>query len=314
MPDPQSSLRSLKSLSFADVPTSFWVVRRSMRRRVAVYDVRRVETEKQLRHKLRSWLVEKIRDCTRAEPYAYETADQDSGALTLPLSETDFADIRDQIDEGSGADSVSSYEEMVGSWGYVFKVETSPEPVYAFRQTSKLWTARRVRGLVNLIFRDEVLVDLEDENVFRVDRNFDFVGFGGDVFVLNKTGFEAAMNFREGMVRRRDVVLDELHELKRVHDITVLRRKVGDNLYLLRRVAEIHKRGYYKDSQYMKDLADLIEDKGWALEFEGGAIIVTDENVDLVLTLLGNDRLTSEVNYEEFDVRGSKKKVNPQPG
>ena len=52
----------------------------------------------------------------------------------------------------------------------------------------------------------------------------------------------------------------------------------------------------------MKQLRTLNATENWGLKIEDDQIVVSGENVDLVLTLLNNDRLKSPINEEVFDV------------
>ena len=47
--------------------------------------------------------------------------------------------------------------------------------------------------------------------------------------------------------------------------------------------------------------------ENWPLTFENNAIVVSEANVDLVLTLLTNSRLKSPINQEVFDAMVKKK-------
>ena len=57
--------------------------------------------------------------------------------------------------------------------------------------------------LVNAIFKNNMLVDLEQGELFRIDTKIDFFSFDGVLFVADKKNFETALNFREGMERNR---------------------------------------------------------------------------------------------------------------
>ena len=306
-------LFALKNVNLTDCPVTFWVVRRSMHNREARYHVLRMEAEDELRLRLRNLLADHIGSCTHAEEYEYVTGDQDDIAYTVALSETDFAGIKEQVEAGTEADKVESVKDLVGAWGYLIKVDSDPEPVYAFRKASTLWSKAKAKALVNTFWDGERLMVLKEEQVFRVDNRIDFVGFGDRLYILDKRQFEIALNFREGMEQKRDELLQEFHDLGLFHDIEVFRAKIQNNYHLLRKVAAIHKRGYYREATFMQRLLELNEEKGWGLQIDGPLIVVTDDTIELVLTLIGNDRLKSEINEEEFDIRGSKLKVNGSP-
>jgi hypothetical protein len=64
----------------------------------------------------------------------------------------------------------------------------------------------------------------------------------------------------------------------------------------------VQKSGYYKDENFLQRLQSINESEGWDLEYSNkGKIEITEENIDSVLTVLNNSRLTSLVNKETFD-------------
>lgn len=127
------------------------------------------------------------------------------------------------------------------------------------------------------------------------------------MFITSKKGFENALNFRKGMEDNRDVVLKELKITGFFSDVEPIRKIVGSNLHLLRKISAIQKSGYYKDKKFIESLVKINAAEQWGLIIKDDKIVVTDENVELVLTLLNNSRLKSLINQEVFDVPVKKK-------
>lgn len=109
------------------------------------------------------------------------------------------------------------------------------------------------------------------------------------------------------MEDNRDNVLAEFETLKIFSSVDAIRKTVGSNLHFLRKISAIQKSGYFRDKSFLQDLIKINAEKGWGLVIENGSIIVTEENVDLVLTLLNNSRLESPINHEVFDAAVKKK-------
>lgn len=59
----------------------------------------------------------------------------------------------------------------------------------------------------------------------------------------------------------------------------------------------------------MGNLIKINEQRNWGLFLQDDQIVVTEENVELVLTLLNNSRLESPINHEIFDASVKKKVV-----
>lgn len=84
---------------------------------------------------------------------------------------------------------------------------------------------------------------------------------------------------------------------------------VGLKLNYLRRISMIKRNGYYKQPGYIKKIKAVCAKRKWDIKFEGNKIVVTSENVEMVLRLLNNDRLESPINAELFDVSVKQKVV-----
>ena len=115
------------------------------------------------------------------------------------------------------------------------------------------------------------------------------------------------LNFREGMEKNRDTILAEFVVLKVFTDVEPIRKVVGENLHLLRKISSIQKSGYYKEKGFLDKLIKKNTEKGWNLKVEHGVIVVDESNVDLVLKLLNNERVESQINQEVFDAIVKKK-------
>ncbi len=90
-------------------------------------------------------------------------------------------------------------------------------------------------------------------------------------------------------------------------NISVLKAKVGDNIRYLRKIATIANLRYYKSQEYLAALKKLSKQKQWGINFKGDQIVITEDNVDDVLTILQNKRLHSELTQEDFDVESVRK-------
>ena len=104
-----------------------------------------------------------------------------------------------------------------------------------------------------------------------------------------------------------DTLLGDFVSLGIFKDVEPIRKTVGSNLHLLRKISAIQKSGYYKDKGFLKQLINVSKSENWPLIFENEMIVISDDNVDLVLTLLNNSRLKSPINAEVFDASVKKK-------
>ncbi|HEY3319885.1 MAG TPA: Kiwa anti-phage protein KwaB-like domain-containing protein [Planctomycetota bacterium] len=302
------SLKKLQALSFARAHANLWVIKRGMRAGVAKYDALAVRTEAALQRKLSDIVSSAVRSANHVEPYEFLSEELDTGeAVGLRMPETDLQAIYDQIAEGSAAPSVTSADQLYDSWAYAIAMEAQSERILAVHKIPEGWKLKQKGRTLNAVFRDHILMDVAEDQIFKLEKKIDFFAYDGLVFVLDKKKFEAAMNFRAGMERSRDDLLRELHSSGLIDDVEVIRSATGVRLNFLRRMAMIKKNGYYKQPDFMANLKLVCTAQGWPVTFDGDKIITTEENVELILKLLNNDRLESMLTDEIFDVSAKKK-------
>ncbi|AKJ28186.1 Kiwa anti-phage protein KwaB-like domain-containing protein [Caldimonas brevitalea] len=298
---------ALHDTDWSSATASLWIVKRRLVERRARYDVLGVDIDEKLQERLRSELRELVARPVAREPYEFVTADQDETVLTLEWAETDFAAIEARIAKGLDAPRARSVDDLLNSWCYVVRLEHRDQVVYGVKKTAAQSSTRRVRGLRNLLWEGHMLVDLDERSVFTLASGFDFVAYDGTLLIYDKRQFESALNFRQGMEKVRDAVLQEFVDAGIFVDVAPLREAVGTNLPRLRRMSALDRSGYYRDRRFMERLLALNEQEQWGLQVHDGRIVVTEDNVDTVLLLLNNGRLRSPVNNETFDALVKKK-------
>ncbi len=305
--DLTTTLNKIKSLPIQEFHPALWIVKRSLRALTANYAVLSVKTERKLQQKLASILADGIALANRVEPYEYLSADQEEDtALTLDLSDTDLANIAEQIAGGSDNPKIEEVEDLFDSWAYVIELRRKAESVLGLRKISDGWKLKQKEKFYTTLLRNGVLVDYEDEDIFKVEKKLDCFAYDGSLFILDKKQFEAALNFRAGMEKNRDELLDEFKKFRIVTDVELMRTKIGTRLSYLRKISMIKKNGYYKQKTFLNGVKKVSKEMGWDVRYDGDRIVVTEQNLDLILTLLNNDRLASLINQEIFDVEVKK--------
>lgn len=302
-------LTQLRQLDFKPWTATLWLVKRWLDpERSARYSVLRVDTDKRLENKLKKAVADRVQSTAyKLEDYDFLTSDQDDRLFTIDSADTDFAKIQVEVDKGLANSKVKKYDDLLNSWAYVVKLDHDGKAVYGMRKINKFTNAAKVKAVSYFIFEDTRLVDLEDKQVIALDTHIDFFSYDGTTFIVNKREFESALNFREGMEKNRDVILSEFVALNLFTDIEPIRKVVGSNLHLLRKISMIQTGGYYKNKAYMADLIKKNVEKGWNLKIKDGVIVVDESSVDLLLKLLNNERVESQINQEVFDAIVKKK-------
>jgi hypothetical protein len=306
-----TEFKKLRAADLAKWKLTFWIVKQHRTNRVASYSVMRVEIDKKLATRLRGYVRAQVQDRDfQLTEYAFSNSDTDGVLLTLDASETetDFTDVESAIAKVQAATGagfanarVTSREQLLNSWAYVLEFELGKERLYAWRKINTIEQPKASKSTKALIFRDQKLTDIDDDEVFLIDPNFDFFVFGGITFIASKRQFEVAMNFREGMKAHRDQALADFETLGILKNVDVLRTYIGDNLNHLRKLASIRKAGYYKQPSYLSKLMQINAEKEWGLKVDNGILVAEEATVALLLILLNNDRLQSPINDEVFD-------------
>lgn len=300
----KSVLQRAKNVGWSGATVSFYIVHRRLAAREASYTIAAVNIDDTLAKKLRSAVAGKIRASNAARLYDFNTTDLDDDVLAIETGTTDFQPVIDFIEGDEDIPFVTSYDELIGSWMYVARLalDGSP-PLYAARKVASGWTAKKVTQLVNAIFENNMLIDLDRKDVFRIDAQIDFFSFDGVLFVADKRNFETALNFREGMIRTRDEIVKEFGKLAIFSDASKIADLVGDNVTRLRRLAQVNNSGYFRDTKYLDALKRINATENWRLDYDrAGKIVPSEGTIDDILRFLNNDRLSSKINEEVFDV------------
>lgn len=202
---------------------------------------------------------------------------------------------------------------LIGSWIYIARLEKDGQILYSVRRVSEGWTTKKVSQFINMIFDNNMLVDIEQKEIFRIDGKVDFFSFDGVIFIADKKNFETALNFREGMERNRDEIVEQVKQIKLFVNANKISNLVGNNIKRLRKLSQVKKSGYYKKQDFLQSLKQVNKDENWGIQYsDDGKLIVTEENIETVLTILNNSRLKSPINQESFDVDVKHKFDNAQ--
>lgn len=294
----------VKATDWNNSIVSFFVVKRKLISRKANYEVLQVNIDDNLKIKLRDIVTNKINNSNNVFEYTFASMDLDDNLLTIPTSDTDLQKIIDTLLTDEEQNFASTFENLLGSWLYLARFDIEEQPsLFSVKRVSSNWTTKKVFQLINLVFRDNMLIDLSEKEIFRIDGNIDFISFNGTIFIADKNNFEIALNFREGMVRNRDDIVNEFENLNLFEDATLVSEFVGNNMRRLRKLSQVKKAGYYQDPEFLSNLKRVNEEENWSLQYsEDGKLIVTKGNIDDVLLFLNNDRLSSKINEENFNV------------
>ena len=300
----KKGFKQLKETALENAVVSFYVVKRKMTARTAAYSVFHVDVDKKLQDRLRSAAVRKITNSNNVREYEFSTTDLDDEVLGIETSETDMQQIIIGISSDEKTRQATKVEDLYDAWMYIscLDIENLP-PLYFARQISGAWNIKKISSLSSLIWKDQILMDVSEDKLFKIDTKIDFFSFDGLLFIADKKNFETALNFRLGMEKARDAIIEEFKQQKTVADVATFADLIGNNVRWLRKLSQVKKAGYYRDPKYLAGLRDINQKESWGLRYNNdGQIIVNEQNIDDVLRYLNNDRLSSKINSETFVV------------
>lgn len=298
-------LRNLKALNLDNSDVSLAIVKEYKRDRVSHYVIKYVLIDERLENRLKNIMKSHIRHSNAVEEYTYDCPEPEADLVrAIDYEETDFFRISEQLLALNPEENIIENEaELVKAKGYLIVVRNVDGiQLVGFKTLPENWKMKRDKGLIPLLFENNRFVDLESDSVFSISSYIDLIYYDETLFILSKREFERGMNFRDGMINNAEVMYAEVEELNLFINIQILKDKVGNNQRYLRKIATIRNLGHYRNPAFIARMQEVINQKGWNVQFQDGQIVFSDETLDDILTLLQNKRLHSELTYEDFDV------------
>ncbi len=306
----RTKFSNLKRLNLRNTDVSLAIVNEYKRNRESHYVINYVEIDRKLENRLRNITIQKINSANSFEAYSYDCPEPEEDEVRgINYEATDFYKIYQKLGElNPEEDVINSIGDLVKAKAYIIILRDSNEiKVISFKTLPENWKMKLNKGLIHLLYKENRFEDLEDENVFSISNQIDVLYFQEALFILSKKGFEVGLNFREGMISKAQELYNEVQQLNLFVNMDTLINRVGNNQRYLRKIATIKNLGYYKDNQYLQRLRQINANRNWNLQFQNGQLVITEENLDTILTVLQNKRLHSELTDETFDVDSAKK-------
>lgn len=305
----RSKFRSLKELDLQNCYISLAIVQEYKRQRVSHYNVKYVQIDEKLETRLRNIVLRRIESSSSIEEYSFDCPEPEEDQIrAIESGSTDF----DKIIETLGninpeEDVIDSVEDLVKAKSYIIILRDDDGiKVIAFKRIPENWKMKKEKGYIPLLYKENMFVDLEEDNVFSISNSIDFMYFDDLLFILSKKAFETGMNFREGMMAKADEFYQEEKVKELFVNMDILTSKVGNNQRYLRKIATIKNLGYYKDQNFLNRFKEVNDLKNWGVDFQNGQIVITEESLEDILTILQNKRLHSDLTEEDFDVESVK--------
>lgn len=307
--NPQEVLTSLKKVNFESAKVFLAIVDEYKRERTSHYKISYVNLDRRLEEKLKRIVTSPIANSTHAEEYSFDCPEPEADQVrSINYASTDFYRIFNSLQGlNPEEDVINNLNDLLNTKAYMI-ILRHQDGIFlvGYKTVPENWKMRREKNLITLFFSENRFFDLEQENVFSISGVVDFFFHDELLFILSKKEFEKGLNFREGMIDNANELFSSKEALSLFENIDLLKKRVGNNLRYLRKIATIKNMGFYHDYNYLQKLKEVSQAKGWNVQYNMDKIILTEDNIDDVLTLLQNKRLHSELTDQDFDVDSAK--------
>ncbi len=294
---------ALKAFDFENADTYLWVFKESTTK--AKFRTKFVQTEAELNKDLKGFVRAEVNRITEHSPYTYISQTNENSCLTIAFDSTDFKLLKSQVDLPEVEHRVKSVSDLVGAKGYVVKFIKDSVVVYAVKRSTSTWKTSYPKKFVNMVFKNGELKGVEN-NAFSIEKNFDFYVINDTAFIANKKGFESSMKHKEEYVQVYDTLQKNPGFSSLFSDVSSIVEYVGSNSIQLRRMAVIEEKGIYKQANFIKNLISVNSKRNWGLNFENDKIVPCEKTVKVILQVLLDHRLISEITDHIYDVPDAK--------
>lgn len=306
----RTKFRSLKKINLHNSYISLAIIKEYKRNRISHYVLKYVQIDERLENRLRNIVLRKIDNANSFEKYSLDCPEpEEEQVRVIKFEETDFLQIMEKLNElNPEEDIIESVDELVKAKSYLIILrDDNGIKVVGFKTIPENWKMKKDKGLIPLLFRENRFEDLENETVFSVSSTLDFIYYDEMLFILSKKLFENGLNFRKGMIAKAEEFYKEVKEAKLFVNLDLLTNRVSNNQRYLRKIATIKNLGYYHDKNFLHKFKEISDFKNWGINFQNGKIVIAEETLDPILTILQNKRLHSELSEEDFDVESAKR-------
>ncbi|WP_267084299.1 DUF4868 domain-containing protein [Xanthomonas sacchari] len=295
------ALQALQDFDLDCAGVHLWVFKSSTT--ASRFSANYVRIDEALEGRLREFAKTERTRMTEWIPYGHLAQPTDDGCLSVSIAETDFASLQALVDRPELEHPVIKRDQLKNAVGYVVKFYQEERVLYAVRRSPATWkTAYRKKGVINMAFQNGALSAVEDVD-FTLEPGFDLFALDDALLVSDKRAFESMMKYRAGFVNAFGELREEEQFVSLFTDIAPLVAHVGSNGTHLRRMAVIQERRLYENPEYLGALREVCERRNWGIQFDPqGRIIPTEETVKVIIKLLLEQRLISEITDIMYDV------------
>jgi hypothetical protein len=307
--NPQEILTNLKQINLESAKVFLAIVGEYKRERISHYNIKYVNLDRNLEERMKRIITNPITDSNNVEEYSFDCPEPEADQVrSINYESTDFYKIFNSLTElNPEVDVITDLKQLLKAKAYMIILRNNDGIfLVGYKTLPESWKMRREKNLITLLYKEKRFSDLGEENVFSISRVVDFFFHDDMLFILSNKEFERGLNFREGMLNNAKELYSSTEALNLFDNIELLKNRVGTNQRYLRKISTIKNMGLYRNPEFLRKLKSVSHEKGWNILYNGDKIVLSEDNIDDVLTLLQDKRLHSELTNKDFDVDSAK--------
>lgn len=312
MNDTLAKFKELKKEQTINLRCSLAVVKRTRSKNPEqMFSIKYIDVSEDLEKKLKNIVVRKILLAKSCEKYSYDCSEPDEDSVkTIENDRTDFMYIYDNLVKANPeVDKIRSAVDLMEfkPEAYLIVLRDNVNiKIVGFRTIPPNWKIARRKGLESILFKEHRFENLEEQDIFSIYNSVDFIHYEGILFALSVKNFESALKFKEGMYAKVHELNKDVEELGLFRNFDLLQKAAEEKVSLLRKLATIKNLEHYKNPEFIKNLKEVVLKKGWNINFDGDKILITEDSLEDILSVLQDKRLHSEISLQDFDVTSKK--------
>lgn len=297
----QSTFESLRAFDFSQSTIHLWIFKRSST--ADRFSARYVQTDQELNAILVGVVRSEMNRLTEFAAYTHLAQANENSCLATSIQGSDFVYLKAAVDRPEPEWRVRSIKDLKNASGYLVKFTHNGRVVYAVKKSASSWKTAYLKTHVNIIFKNGELSAAED-NGFAIEKYFDFYALDPNIFIASKGAFEAAMEHRASYTQAFAALQVNTAFSSLFTDIQPLVSYVGTNAIQLRRMARVEERALFARPGFLAAVQAVNRRRNWGLNFDAatGCLVPCDQTVRIIVQVLLDHRLLSEVTDMSYDV------------
>jgi hypothetical protein len=298
----EQALADCRNLDVENGVVSLWVFKR---RSGGGFTARSIDMTDALTIRLKAIVQAFVGERTEVADYQLLEAVNETGCLHVGTDETSFPELQQLIDQPAEEQRYRNERDLKAVLGYVVRVRAAQRVLYCVRRVPEAWQTKKAKNVLNVVLRANQL-DVAEDPAFTIAKSFDFFVLGEDLLIVNKSAFESLLSYRVEYANAFGELQQEQQFVACFSTMQPLVEHVGTNSMHLRRMAVIKQKAHYADADYMARLRDINAQRGWNIQFDAqGRIVPSEETMKVIMQVLLNHRLFSQLSLGTFDVPSS---------